>query len=114
MWSIDRGRRVSLLELEMQAEVDKYASALALMVSQRHGRFPHALHTRLFHRIAFAPHLDAESRRRYEEANRCAARYCRTLDERFLRLRRSRPEQWLGELRKFFRTGGQAKMRVSG
>lgn len=114
MWSIGRGRDVSLLELELQAEVDKYASALTLMVAQRDGRFPHALHTRLFHSIAFAPHLDSESRRRYEEANRHAARYCRALDERFLRTRRSRPEQWLGELRKFFRAGRLEKMRVSG
>jgi hypothetical protein len=114
MWSIGRGRGVSLLELELQAEVDKYASAVALMVAQRDGYFPHALHMRLFHRIAFAPHLDSESRHRYEEANRHAARYCRALDERYLRTRRTRPEQWLGELRKFFRAGWQEKMRVSG
>ena len=32
MWQLARGRNVSLLELELQAEVDKYASALALLV----------------------------------------------------------------------------------
>ncbi|HEU4603449.1 MAG TPA: hypothetical protein VFS24_15855 [Steroidobacteraceae bacterium] len=114
MWNVGRGRKVSLLELELQAEVDKYAAALALMTRQRDGRFPHALHPRLFHHVAFAPSLDPQSRHRYEEANRHAARYCRALEERFLRTRHSRPERWLGELRKFFRAGQQEKLRASG
>ena len=114
MWSVNRGRTVSLLELELQAEVDKYATALSLMTRQREGRFPHALHPRLFHHIAFAPTLDIESKRRYEEANRHAARYCRALEERFLRTRHSKPERWLGELRKFFRASREEKLRVSG
>jgi hypothetical protein len=114
VWSVDRGRKVSLLELELQAEVDKYATALALMTRQREGRFPYALHPRLFHRVVFAPTLNPESRQRYEEANRHAARYCRTLDERFLRARHSRPERWLGEMRKFFRASREEKLRVSG
>jgi hypothetical protein len=113
MWSVNRGRNVSLLELELQAEVDKYATALALLTRQRDGRFPHALHPRLFHHVGFAPTLDAESRQRYEAANRHAARYCLALEERFLRTRCSRPERWLGELRKFFRAGRQEKLRVS-
>jgi hypothetical protein len=113
MWRLPRGRRVSLLELELQAEVDKYASALALLVEQGAGRFPDALHTRLFHHIGFLPELDSVARHRYEEANRHAARYCRRLEERFLRCRRSRPEAWLGELRRFFRNGHQEKIQLA-
>jgi hypothetical protein len=109
-WRLAHGRNVSLLELELQAEVDKYASALALLVQQS-GRFPGTLHARLFHHVGFLPYLDGVSRRRYEEANRHAARYCRRLEERFLRCRRSRPEAWLGELRRFFRNGHQEKIR---
>lgn len=111
MWRLARGGNVSLLELELQAEVDKYASALALLVEQSAGRFPAALHARLFHHVAFLPQLDEVSRHRYEEANRHAARYCRRLDERFLRCRNSRPEAWLAELRRFFRNGYQEKIR---
>jgi hypothetical protein len=114
MWSLDHKRKVSLLELELQAEVDKYATALALMTRQREGRFPYALHRRLFHQVAFAPTLDFESRQRYEAANRHAARYCRALDERFLRTRHSRPELWLSEMRKFFRASREEKLRFSG
>jgi hypothetical protein len=111
VWSLARGRNVSLLELELQAEVDKYATAVALMTRQQQGRFPDALHARLFHAVSFLPQLDETSRRRYQEANRHAARFCRSLEERFMRVRRQRPELWLAELRRFFRRGHQEKIR---
>jgi hypothetical protein len=111
IWSLARGRPVSLLELELQAEVDKYATALALITQQRAGAFPGALHARMFSGVSFLPELDETSRRRYEEANRHAARYCRSLDQRYLHPRRSQPEKWLVELRRFFRCGYQEKIR---
>jgi hypothetical protein len=111
VWSLARGRNVSLLELELQAEVDKYATAVALLTRQQSGRFPGALHARLFHAVSFLPQLDEISRNRYQEANRHAARFCRSLEERFLRTRCQRPELWLGELRRFFRRGHQEKIR---
>jgi len=111
MWSLARSRNVSLMELELQADVDKYASALTLLTRQRNGEFPAALHTQLFHRVGYLPELSQECRRRYEEANRHAARFCRQLEEKFLRCRCSRPEAWLAELRRFFRCGYQEKMR---
>lgn len=111
IWSCARGRSVSLLELELQAEVDKYATALALLTKQRAGEFPGDLHARMFDSVSFLPELDDVSRRRYEEANRRAARYCRSLDERYLHPRRRQPEKWLAELRRFFRCGHQEKIR---
>ena len=111
IWSVARSRPVSLLELELQAEVDKYATALALLTKQRAGAFPGALHARMFNGVSFLPQPDDASRRRYEEANRHAARYCRSLDERYLHPRRLQPEKWLAELRRFFRCGHQEKIR---
>ena len=111
MWNLAHGRKVSLLELELQADVDKYASALMLFTQQRNGVFPAALHTRLFHAVRYLPELSLESRRRYEEANRHAARFCLSLEERFLRRRSQRPEAFLSELRRFFRCGHQEKLR---
>jgi hypothetical protein len=110
MWSLGRGRDVSLLELELQAEVDKYASALTLLTRQQDGEFPRTLHARLFDRVSYLPQLGEDARRRYEAANRHAARYCRELDARFLRSRACRPEAWLSELRRFFRCGHQQKL----
>lgn len=111
LWCLGAARSVSLLELELQAEVDKYVSAVSLMTHQGNGRFPVALHARMFDAIDFLPSLDAASRRRYEEASRHAARYCRVLDERYLRARRLRPERWVAELRRFFRSGHPEKLR---
>jgi len=51
VWSAGRDRRVSLLELELQAEVDKYASALRLLLEQRGGRFPAELFDRCIARL---------------------------------------------------------------
>lgn len=111
VWSAVRDRSVSLLELELQAEVDKYASALRLTLEQRDGRFPAELFHRLFDRTGFLPHLTAAERSRYEEAHRFAARFCRRLEDRFLRTRRARPEAMLAELRAFYRLGRHAKLR---
>jgi hypothetical protein len=111
IWSLARGRPVSLLELELQAEVDKYATALSLITQQRAGVFPGALHARMFNAVSFLPQLDDASRHRYQEANRHAARYCRLLDQRYLHPRRLQPEKWLAELRRFFRCGHQEKIR---
>ena len=111
MWSAHRARSVSLLELELQAEVDKYASALRLTLAQREGRFPSDLFGRLFEGVSFLPHLCEEERRRYEEAHRVGARFCRRLEERFLKPRRARPEALLAELRSFYRLGQHAKLR---
>ena len=110
-WRIERGIPVSLLELELQAEVDKYAGALLLLTQQQSGRFPSRLHESMFDRIEFVSELDDESAERYRLANRHAARFCRKLDERFLRVRRQRPEAWLAELRRFYRCGHAEKVR---
>jgi hypothetical protein len=110
-WSAGCDRDVSLLELELQAEVDKYASALALLLAQRQGRFPAELFGRLFEGGRLLPHLSEPERRRYAEAHRFAARFCRRLEERFLRRRQARPAAMLAELRWFYRLGRHAKLR---
>ena len=44
IWCMEHARTVSLLELELQAEVDKYAAAMWLLLQQTQGVFPHRLH----------------------------------------------------------------------
>jgi len=104
-------RGVSLLELELQAEVDKYATALSLLLAQRGGRFPADLFHRLFEGGQLLPHLSPSERARYTEAHRFAARFCRRLEERFLRRRQARPAALVAELRSFYRLGAHAKLR---
>ena len=110
-WRATYEHEVSLLELELQAEVDKYAAAMCLLTAQCNGAFPFALHERLFHRVRYRSELQGEALQRYQTANRGAARFCRALDERFLRGRRKQPEAWLRQLRQFYRLSYTQKMQ---
>lgn len=111
IWCLEHSRQVSLLELELQAEVDKYAVATYLLMQQARGQFHPGLHQHMFSRANFLPSLDGEAQQRYSEANRYAARFCRRNDERFLSCRRPRIERWLGELRCLFRCSHHEKLR---
>lgn len=111
-WCAARGREVSVLGLEMQAEVDKYAAAVLLAGTQRGGALAHELHSRLFEQVRFRDDLAADARRMYEAANRYAARFCRRLEDRFLRRRTVRVDEMLGELRRFYRLGDAGKLRA--
>jgi hypothetical protein len=110
VWCLENARQVSLLELELQAEVDKYAAATCLLMQQAQGFHP-GLHQRLFSQIEFLPTLDAPTRQRYREANRCAAHFCRRNDERYLNCRQPKPERWLGALQELFRCSHHGKVR---
>ncbi|HUX74058.1 MAG TPA: hypothetical protein VMV25_09245 [Steroidobacteraceae bacterium] len=110
-WRLSADAPVSLLELETQAEVDKYWLTVFLLADQRGGAYPERVHARLFDRVAFDASLPPEQLQRYRTANRCAANYCRQLERRFLRRGAARIEALLRELRKFYRLGCTAKMR---
>lgn len=106
-WCALRGRSVSLLELETQAEVDKFA---ALLVLAGGGAAAAArLHSALFERVSFAEGLDAERLARYRDANRLAGRYCRRLARRWLRARDG-GRGLFSDLRSFYRLGHGAKL----
>ena len=92
-------RAVSPLELELQAEVDKYVVCLladggAATASPRWRR-------RLFEDFELEPDLDAEERDRYRAANDGARRYAASLERRFV-ARGGTPDM-LAELRRFYR-----------
>jgi hypothetical protein len=70
------------------------------------------LHPQLFERVRFRDDLDAALRNVYLEANRYAARFCRRLEDRFLRRRQARVVEMLGELRRFYRLGDAGKLRA--
>lgn len=112
-WRAAHGEEVSLLELELQAEVDKYAAALWLLTAQLSGQYPRALHQRLFDRVSYLAELSAECLARYTQANKFAARFCRQLDEKFLRARRANPEAWVRELRRFYRLRHAQKLQCA-
>jgi hypothetical protein len=101
-------RPVTQLELELQAEVDKYVVArlfpwtrqLQMTASGEEPRVTahvdtamenppaHAVEAVLFEDYSLANHLHAEQAERYVTATRLAHRYCRRLEHRYLRPRR--------------------------
>jgi hypothetical protein len=109
-WRLDRDAPVSLLELETQAEVDKYAATVFLIAGQQGGSYPAQVHGRLFDRVSFDERLEPEQYQRYRTAHRCAAQYCRRLERRFVQRGQARIEALVQELRKFYRLGSAAKL----
>ena len=96
-WRALHDHRVSALELELQAEVDKYVTCLLCGHIDRSA----ALRRRLFEEFTFEPDLDDEERVRYRTANSNAQRYSASLERRFVQA--GRITDMLGELRRFYR-----------
>ena len=106
--TVKQERTVSLLELEAQAEVDKFAVCTLLEWGLNVGRWAGSLVGRLFEQVQLRPHLSEPERWRYTEANRLAKSYC----SRLLPLVRSgRMDRLLSELRHGYRLGADAKLQ---
>ncbi|HUQ53154.1 MAG TPA: hypothetical protein VM692_13095 [Gammaproteobacteria bacterium] len=103
-WNAARDKPVSLFELELQAEVDKFVTTAILLRAQT-GREPSGLHGWLFDSPTLAAELDDEERERYRRANRYAARYCSRLSPD-----RSDAEAVQSELRRFYRLSQASKL----
>jgi hypothetical protein len=99
-------RPVSQLELELQAEVDKYVTCL--LATEPEAEVSAALRRRLFDDAAYEPDLDHDERARYRAANDNAQRYAAYLEQAFVVPRRI-PEM-LAELRRFYRLGLAGKL----
>lgn len=101
IWRAARDVQVSCVELELQAEVDKFVCAWALLARQSDSETRASLRHTLFERVRYADALTPEQRSRYEEANRLASKYCRHLDHQYLR--RGQVNDFLAEIRRFYR-----------
>ena len=103
------GREATQLEMEMQAEVDKYvvlASSLGASTVEASAR----LRERLFERVRYTHDAASELGERYRVANDVAHGFVRKLEGRFVAAR-----NWpalRGELRHFFRMGQAEKVRL--
>jgi len=101
VWNASADKSVTLHELEIQAEVDKYVGALAVLTSQPNSALTDSLYDRLFEDPQFAAGLEPDELERYRSASALAANFCRSLTRRFPH-GLSRPGM-LGELRDFYR-----------
>ena len=95
-------RPVSEVELEIQAEIDKYlVLRLVLPVSRSD------LVSTLYDRIELLPDLDADRRARYREANRLGRRYARWIEAQ---IRSGRTAEALADARRLYRMPLAAKL----
>lgn len=93
-----RDRSVTLLELEMQAEVDKFVSTILLAIDQGDNDLVNHMHGWLFDSVGFRSELDPDQYERYRAANDYASRFCHALRQGLIEGR----DIVLEELRRFY------------
>lgn len=107
-WRAGRDQPVTALELELQAEVDKFVLALLLLGRRAGTPAMRGLHGRLFRGCRIAEPLPHAVRQRYHRANAYAAHYCDYLLQRFLES--GDPRALVRELRRFYRLRQREKL----
>ena len=96
-----RGEPVRMLELEAQAEVDKFVSACL-----HHPDRSEEWWCKLFRDVSLCAELSEEETARYAEAGRLAAGFCSKLDAH------PHVESWLRCLRAFWRASGAQRLET--
>ncbi len=113
---LDRARTrrpTTLLEMELQAEVDKFVTTFFARLESQVALSMPALLQRLFVDCHLPSRECPHETARYRAANRFAHRYCGYLNDRYLE--RGRIEPMIAEIRRFWRMGLAAKLRhISG
>lgn len=109
VWNAGFERPVTQLEMEIQAEIDKYVTSVALLAQQNNGSIPIDLCDRLFTQIRFDENLTPAQLDRYTRANLYAERYCRTLHNSLLKVGDS--VMVTKEIRRFYRLLKQQKLQ---
>ncbi len=105
-WRARVERPVSALELELQAEIDKYVTCL--LTGDDGWARSQRLRRRLFSEFELEVDLARDERDRYLAANANAQRYSASLEKRFVTPRRI--GDMLSELRRFYRLSLEAKL----
>jgi hypothetical protein len=84
VWKAAQDRTVTLLELELQAEIDKFVSTMLLAIDQADTSLLSGMHGWLFDNVRFHDGLDDEQLQRYRSANDYAARYCHRIRQQLI------------------------------
>ncbi|HEY6456704.1 MAG TPA: hypothetical protein VIY90_15630 [Steroidobacteraceae bacterium] len=111
MWNAGHERGVTLLDLELQAEIDKYIVSFWLLRTQYPGHLPRELHHVLFVRTHVNPALSAARRQIYATATHYAARFCTSLQSALFSSRPAHRRGAVAMLRRFYRLTSSGKLR---
>jgi hypothetical protein len=110
-WNAAYDRPVTLMELELQGEIDKYVGSLWLLREQNPRRFPVELHHLLFERARVDAALAGDRIELYRRANSYAARFCRRLARTLRSSGTAAHAAAIGELRRFYRFSRERKFQ---
>lgn len=102
-------RPVTLLEMELQAEIDKFV-ATCMLLWRQFGSLPRGLHSWLFAATRFDVGLSETELERYTRANHYASRYCAALWPRLARGGLDSDPRLQPELRRFYRLSQPRKI----
>ena len=110
VWNASFDRPVSQLELELQAEVDKFVSATTAPGLEKKDAFMQEVWSLLFAKPKFKDKLEKNELIRYQKANAYASQYCLNLME----MQNQTTSSLHNELRRFYRLNQRAKIsRIS-
>jgi hypothetical protein len=101
------GRQISGLDMEIQAEVDKFAFALDCLEQQNQASLEHKLFDLHFEHLKLGGWVSSDLALRYEDAHRIARGFCRKI------LQRPRASERRALLRDFFRSPSKDRWNQS-
>jgi len=113
-WHAQQDRSITLMELELQGEIDKFIALAMTLTKQGHRNLPSSLRRRLFGNFELREGMPPAVRNRYRDANNFARRYCRYLHHRYLHSTGS-PEtdrDLRDELQHFYRLDQRSKIHA--
>lgn len=105
-WNAGYDRPVSQLELELQAEVDKFVSVTTAISSNNDVATLQTIWSMLFASPTFKSNLEQENLLRYQKANAYASQYCQNL----MAMQNKSTGSVQNELRRFYRLNQRDKI----
>jgi hypothetical protein len=109
VWNAMNNRQISIFEMELQAEVDKYVAAIFYSGSINSGAIPAKdIKRKLFEESVLNPDLLSEEKERYRDANRLAMNYCHYLESNYLK--KNDISAMVKDIRRFYRLGQNGKI----
>lgn len=109
VWNAGYQRQITLLEMELQAEIDKFILMQSLIDTQQESDSINNLRAWLFENKSYDKQLDSNELERYEQANYYAGKYCMGLQQKYKLSGLNK--RLLNDLRRFYRLSQQEKIR---
>ncbi len=109
LWKAYKGQTITRLEMELQAEIDKFVMLFFYLRSGGDRAFSDQIFEALFEDFRLFESLSQESEERYLTASSLAMRYCHSLQSRYRA--KNQLESLLSEVRQFYNFSQEQKIR---